>query len=91
VIERDLFLTAIDLTDVTARNAWITERCGADTALRRRLELMLQCHDRKHEFLEHPPLSPAPSQVEPETGTENLGMRPLTWGTGWATTAWWNV
>jgi WD40 repeat protein len=70
VIERDLFLAAIDVTDEAERKALLAARCGSDSVLLRRLELMLQCHDQQRDFLESPPFTPAAPRSDSATASE---------------------
>jgi hypothetical protein len=52
--ERDIFLAALEIQDHTARDAWLTEQCGADAEMRRRVEALMQAHAAAGEFLEKP-------------------------------------
>ena len=52
--ERSLFLAAVEMTDPTARAAYLDEACGGDAVLRRRLDVLLQEHAKPGSLLAHP-------------------------------------
>ncbi|HZU36681.1 MAG TPA: hypothetical protein VFA18_12260 [Gemmataceae bacterium] len=52
--ERDLFIAALQKTDTTERSSYLDQACAGDTALRQRLELLLQAHAQAGGFLEAP-------------------------------------
>src|SRR5262245_48422060 len=84
LIERDLFLAALDKTDPTDRAIYLDDACGNDPELRRRLETLLSAHAQAQKFLESPasgvratlaratPL-PAESQIGPYKLLEQIG------------------
>jgi serine/threonine protein kinase len=55
--ERDIFIGALQQPDAAARRAYVHQACGADTALRARVEGLLQVYDRAGTFLEQPAVS----------------------------------
>jgi serine/threonine protein kinase/WD40 repeat protein len=54
ITERDLFIAALNQEDSAGREAYLQEACGPDTALRKRVEALLQAHDNAGTFLESP-------------------------------------
>ncbi|MBX9627237.1 MAG: protein kinase [Gemmataceae bacterium] len=62
--ERDLFLAAIDLPDPAARARHLRRACGADAALRGRVEALLRSHEQAGDFLAVPAVAlPAPDHA----------------------------
>src|SRR5579862_6998090 len=53
--ERDIFVAALQKDDPVARSAYLEEACGADAALRRRIEILLEAHENAGSFLDKPP------------------------------------
>jgi tetratricopeptide (TPR) repeat protein len=54
VSERDIFIAAVQLADCATRAAFVEQACGGDTALRGRVEALLQAHDQAGSFLSLP-------------------------------------
>src|SRR4051812_33713941 len=52
--ERQIFDTARRMGDPASRAAYLSEACGAETALRQRVEALLQVHDEQPSFLASP-------------------------------------
>jgi serine/threonine protein kinase len=52
--EREVFLAAVEKDDLTERAAYLDEACGADAALRQRVEALLRSHERAADFMEVP-------------------------------------
>jgi|GEM_PF-581246 len=52
--ERDLFLTALDLSDPAERAEYLNQVCAGDAALRSRLDTLLAAHAGAGEFLNRP-------------------------------------
>src|SRR5262245_65661068 len=52
--ERDIFIGALQLEDLSARQAYLEQACGTEAALRERLESLLKVYDRAGSFLESP-------------------------------------
>ena len=52
--ERELFESAVGLADPAERAAFLGRECGADAALRRRVESLLRSHDAAGSFLAQP-------------------------------------
>src|SRR5262245_19736836 len=63
--ERTIFLTALDTGDPAARAAYLDRACAGDTALRQRIEALLQSHSEAGSFLEQPVAGPAGTQASP--------------------------
>ena len=59
--ERDIFIGAMQRDSPGERGAYLEDACGADAALRRRVEGLLEVYDRAGSFLEEP--------ADPPTGT----------------------
>src|SRR5208337_3567721 len=53
--EQSIFLAALEKSTPAERSAWLDQACGADTALRQRIETLLSRHDDVGSFLERPP------------------------------------
>jgi serine/threonine protein kinase/tetratricopeptide (TPR) repeat protein len=73
--ERDIFLAALEIQDRTARDAWLSEQCGADAEMRRRIEELLQAHAAAGEFLEKPAAAGSPRDIAttPARPQDHLG------------------
>jgi formylglycine-generating enzyme required for sulfatase activity len=56
--ERDVFLALLDLPDPAARAAFLERACGADSALRARVEALLRSHETAGSFLGSPAVAP---------------------------------
>jgi serine/threonine protein kinase len=52
--EREIFLAAVERDEPAERAAYLDEACGADAALRQRVEGLLRSHQRAADFLEVP-------------------------------------
>ncbi len=52
--ERDLFIVALEIDDETARQAYLDEACVGDSALRVRVERLLNRESQAGDFLEQP-------------------------------------
>lgn len=59
--ERNLFIQAIQVEDPPGRIELLRQACGGDEPLRRRVEELLEAHDRAASFLESPPADVAPT------------------------------
>ena len=62
---KDLFLAALEKDDPAQRSALLTQECGADTDLRRRVESLLRQHEQAGNFLEES-VSEAPPPISAE-------------------------
>jgi serine/threonine protein kinase len=62
--ERDIFIAALERTDPVERSAYLDQACGENTALRRRVEMLLRVSDNAGDFLE----MPAAEQVAADAG-----------------------
>ena len=52
--ERDIFLTALEITDSTARKAYLDKACGGNAVMRSAVEALFASHDRAGSFLNTP-------------------------------------
>jgi WD40 repeat protein/serine/threonine protein kinase len=59
--ERDIFIAAIQLDDPAGRGEFLRDACGADGALRERVEGLLHVYDRDGTFPESPVVRPEPT------------------------------
>ncbi len=64
--ERSIFLSALDIHDETARQAYLDEACAGDAQLRTEVEALLKSHTTAGSFLETPAVEQVAS-VEPQT------------------------
>ncbi len=67
---KELFVTALDLPDLEARQAYLDQECAGDAELRARLAALLAAHEAPHPALEAPlasPVSTGPYEAPPET------------------------
>jgi eukaryotic-like serine/threonine-protein kinase len=71
--ERDIFMAVVQKEGAEARAVYLREACGADAALRQRVEDLLRAYERASGFLE----SPAPVLAEGLNG-QPLAERPGT-------------
>src|SRR5262249_38020086 len=62
--ERDIFIAALEKTDPVERSAYLDQACAGNSALRRRVEVLLRASDGAGAFLE----SPAVEQVAADAG-----------------------
>src|SRR5687767_1884613 len=51
---KELFVAALNLPDDPARRVFLDEACGGDAELRRRLDALLEAHDRPDAALDQP-------------------------------------
>ena len=66
-VAKAVFLAALDITDDTARAAYLDGACGSDAALRERVEKLLRAQGRSGAFLSEP-LTETPSVLKNEVG-----------------------
>src|SRR4051794_18735617 len=52
--ERDLFIAALNISDQAERSAWLDRECGAESALRQRIEVLLQAFEQAGSLLDNP-------------------------------------
>jgi serine/threonine protein kinase/WD40 repeat protein len=78
--EKDIFLKALDLPSPAEQAAFLDEACGADGAMRRQIEAMLQAHSAQDSFLEKPAaaLSPTIDQPPQHAAEDDVSERPGT-------------
>jgi serine/threonine protein kinase len=67
--ERELFTAALRRPDPAERAAYLARACGADLALRERVERLLRLHDGAGNFLERPAPDPRGTEVAPPAPT----------------------
>jgi len=76
-----IFLAALEHDTPADRAAYLTETCGGDDALRRRVEAMLRAHDRPDPLLDRPAVAYLPGTgdkipldfLSPATGPDAIG------------------
>ncbi|MGO9111019.1 MAG: serine/threonine-protein kinase [Thermoguttaceae bacterium] len=73
--EQSIFLAALEKSTTAERIAWLDQACGADTALRRRIETLLSRHDDAGSFLERPPAELKTAETTDATGGPNEAPR----------------
>jgi hypothetical protein len=75
MIERTIFLAALDEEDPARRRAYLDQACTGDAALRRQVEALLAAHARAGTFLDVPAVDQAGSP-RPGGGTTDTGGLP---------------
>jgi serine/threonine protein kinase len=70
--ERSIFLTALEKKAGAERGAYLDEACGADAALRQRIEALLRSHGAAGKFLDVPALKQMASPAAPRPAGETL-------------------
>src|SRR5262245_12003460 len=55
--EQDIYIEAMNWPDAASRGRFLDQACGDDSALRARLDRLIQCSHNVGSFLEHPPES----------------------------------
>ena len=82
--ERSIFIEALEKDDPAAQAAFLDAACGGDSALRQRIEILLQAHSAAGGLLDRPAVSPAghtgddaqyAHTVASESATERVGAR----------------
>jgi serine/threonine protein kinase/tetratricopeptide (TPR) repeat protein len=74
----DLFTGAIEIPDANERSRFLDEACGADAALRERVEKLLRAHDEAGGFFSQPSQAPRSAQATSKMAlpvTEKPGTR----------------
>jgi serine/threonine protein kinase/tetratricopeptide (TPR) repeat protein len=76
--ERDLFIAALQISDPVQRSVWLDRECGADAALRRRIEVLLQALDEAGSLLDNPVVVPPANAgaTGPGVPASNAGAEP---------------
>jgi serine/threonine protein kinase/tetratricopeptide (TPR) repeat protein len=76
--EHELFTQALECPSPEQRAAFLDQACAGDTALRARLETLLQRFDKLDTFLEKPAVAPEhrPTRSRSGSGTESLAEKP---------------
>jgi non-specific serine/threonine protein kinase/serine/threonine-protein kinase len=69
--ERDVFIGALQHADPVQRRAYLEQACGAEPALRQRVEALLRVAEQAGSFLE----APAPGLAGTAEGTEQQTPR----------------
>jgi serine/threonine protein kinase len=75
MIERTIFLAALDVDDPARRRAYLDQACAGDAALRRQVEALLAAHARSGTFLDVPAVDQADSP-RPGGGPSTTGDLP---------------
>jgi tetratricopeptide (TPR) repeat protein len=70
---KELFIAALDLPDPQARQAFLDRECGADSELRRRLEVLLRAHDDPASALDRPLAAEGPATTAHHRQGEGVG------------------
>ena len=65
--EQSIFVEALDREDPAERAAFLLQVCASDSALRQRIERLLQRHQQADSFLEPPAAAPFGTVAEPLT------------------------
>ena len=65
--ERDIFLSALDVEDLSARNEYLQEACGEDAELLGKVQALLESHENASQFLN----TPAVQQIAEESSGED--------------------
>src|SRR5262245_17090941 len=60
--ECDLFMAALEFDSFEERAAFLQRQCGQNTALRQRVEVLLQSHSDAGSLLEHPAIGNTPTE-----------------------------
>jgi tetratricopeptide (TPR) repeat protein/serine/threonine protein kinase len=66
---KNLFVAALDLPDLAARQAFLDRECAGESELRQRLEVLLQAHDAPASALNRPLAEIAPEVHDPALTT----------------------
>lgn len=69
---RDIFLAAVEKSDVSEKNAFVDQACGTDGELRRHVNVLLSAHQQSGSFLDKGALADATID---SPITEKLGMQ----------------
>ena len=56
MVEQDIFIVALQLTEPEARSAYLTQACRGDAELRHRVEILLRTYDRLGDFMARSPV-----------------------------------
>jgi eukaryotic-like serine/threonine-protein kinase len=73
---RELFTAALQLSEPAQRAAFLGTACGADLALRERVEALLREHEAIGDFLQTPALPPTPPQPAGALGPAGTVVTP---------------
>ncbi len=68
---KEIFLAAVEQTSPPEREACLRQACGADDALRRRVEVLLRRHDQADSILERPAFDSAAMLAPQSAGTDD--------------------
>ncbi|MEM6471310.1 MAG: protein kinase [Planctomycetota bacterium] len=71
--ERTVFLEAVEIDDEGRRDQFLTDACGKDSDLRRRVDELLRASDSEDGFLEQPPVGLQSTLVTPKVEDEWIG------------------
>jgi uncharacterized protein (TIGR03067 family) len=73
VTEESIFAAALEKLDPADRAKFLADTCGTDSALRRRVELLLAAHTAAGDFLDRPPFSTDANATRTAGGTAAAG------------------
>ncbi len=81
--ERSIFLTALEIEDPAAREAYLVGECQGDPALRRRIDRLLNAHAESGAFMDQPPTIRPPDSTPgtSETPAGSVAPKPGAAGT----------
>jgi len=65
--ECDIFMSALEIDSPKERGAYLDKACGEDTALRQRVDTLLDSHAKSGSLLEHPAVGVADTQFLEDT------------------------
>src|SRR5262245_51777265 len=78
---KEIFLAAVEQTDLPEREVYLRHACGDDAALRRRVEELLGRHEQVNSILEQPAFDAAAMLAPPSAGTDDTAAQQEAAGT----------
>jgi hypothetical protein len=75
---QSIFLAVIEAASPADRVAMLVRECGDDAELRRRVEVLLQAHDRSGSFLDQPAVQPVTTDAPAGQWIDRDAPLPLT-------------
>lgn len=73
--ERQIFEAALDIADLARRKAFLSQACGADAALRARVDALLTSHAAASQFLETPAVQQINAPLD-SSGEDTMQLPP---------------
>jgi serine/threonine protein kinase len=67
--ERDIFISALEQNDPAQRRAYLERACGGNSDLRRRVDILLDAHERANSFLAAPLVEDMAEAIRPDLPT----------------------